>query len=109
LEEKKDMKKRLVYAFALVLGATTLGSIGSLRAAVRTQNVNIPYQFHVEKKALPSGEYRLEQEVGSEIATLINVKTGERIRVMRPAWRRMDGKVLFTLVPGRDGYTLKVS
>jgi hypothetical protein len=104
------MKKRLVYALALALGAATLSSVNSLRAeTTRTQPVNIPYDFHVAKKAMPSGTYRLDQEFGAEIATLVNMKTGERVRVIRSNATRTSGKALFKLIPDKDGYRLKVS
>jgi hypothetical protein len=104
------MTNKLVYALALAFGAATLGSVNSLRAeTTRTQPVNIPFDFHVAKKAMPSGSYRLEQDFGTEIATLVNVKTGQRIRIMRSSARRAAGKAIFQLIPDRDGYRLKVS
>lgn len=104
------MKKTIVYAFALALGATTLGSVSSLKAEVnRSKAVTIPFQFNVDKKQLPSGEYLVEQEAGTEIATLVNTKTGDRVRVMRPASRRKAGKTVLTFVPGKNGVALKVS
>lgn len=103
------MKKRLVYAFALALGATTLGSVSPLKAEIRTKAVAIPFQFHVYKKIMPSGEYRIEQETGTDIATLVNTKTGARVRVMRPAAQRTEGKAILTFVPGKNGVSLRVS
>jgi hypothetical protein len=104
------MKKRLVYAFALALGAMTLGSVSSLKADIsRTKAVTIPFEFRVDKKAMPSGEYRIEQEIGTEIATLVNTKTGARVRVLRPSSQRQYGKAILTFVPGKGGMSLKVS
>ncbi len=104
------MKKRIVYAIALALGATTLGSVSSLKAEInRSNGVTIPYDFRVDKKKMPSGEYFVEQEVGTEVATLVNSKTGERVRVMRPSARRKAGKTVLTLVPGKNGVSLRVS
>ena len=101
--------KRLVYAFALALGVATLGSVNLLKADInRTQPVTIPFQFHVQNKTLPSGEYRIEQEVGTEIATLVNTKTGQRVRVLRPAAMRTQGKAILNFVPVKDGYKLTI-
>lgn len=102
------MKKNFVFAFALMLGAATLG-VNSLRAEGRAWDVNIPHQFRVQNLTLPSGSYRLIQPVGSDIAILLNKKTGHEIRLLRPASVQVPGKVLFTLIPDKDGYRLKVS
>jgi hypothetical protein len=104
------MKNKMIYAFALALAATTLGSVSSLKAEInRTKAVIIPFQFQVDKKTMPSGEYCVEQEAGTEVATLVNTKTGARVRVLRPAARRKEGKTVLTFVPGKNGVSLKVS
>lgn len=104
------MKKRLVYALAIAFGVTGLGTISSLNAAVtRVANVTIPHEFHVSKRVMPGGEYRLEQEAGSSIVTLVNLKTGKQVHLLRSTAPRPDGKESITLVPDKGGYTLKVS
>jgi hypothetical protein len=75
----------------------------------RTQPVTIPFQFHVNNKTLPSGEYRIEQEAGTGIAILLNLKTRERVRVLRSAATRPEGKAILTFVPDKHGYALKIS
>jgi hypothetical protein len=102
--------KKLFCVCALVLGATAFGSISSLQAAYcRTAKVNIPYQFRVSNVVMPGGEYRLMQEVGSEIATLINVNTGKRVQLLRPSTAQVPGKAFFKLVREKDGFHLKIS
>ena len=97
------MKKRIAYAFTLMLGVAALGF-----GEGRVWNVTIPYQFHIDKKTLPAGEYQLEQSTGSDIATLINLKTREKVQMIRPMTIQVPGKAYFTLVPDKDGYRLKV-
>lgn len=58
------------------------------------QPVNTPFNFHVSNKSLPSGTYRLDQEFGSEVATLTSLKSGERVRLVRSNATREAGKVI---------------
>jgi hypothetical protein len=81
------------------LGAAALCSTGSLQATeLCSERLTIPFAFQADKTVLPSGTYRVEQDFGSALLTLVNVKTGQRIQVIRHEPPRQDGKLRLTFV-----------
>jgi hypothetical protein len=72
---------------ALALSALTLHA-----AAVKSETFAIPFEFHVQKQIMPAGEYRVQQATGSDIAILVNTRTGKRVEILRPANTHEEGK-----------------
>lgn len=58
-------------------------SAAILMAAPPRTATQVPFPFAVEDKVLPAGEYRVEQQPSSVSVSLINTKTGERVRLTR--------------------------
>ena len=40
-----------------------------------SRNIKVPFAFTVGKVTLPAGEYRVRQEPGKEIVSIVNVQT----------------------------------
>ena len=68
---------------AAVCLAALLGT-GALAASRRTEPVDIPFDFKVNHKLLPAGTYRLQRGPADGFTELVNVKTGERVHLLRP-------------------------
>lgn len=101
------MIKRLVCSSALLLGAAAVSFTGSLQATeLCSERVTIPFTFQADKVVLPSGTYRVEQDFGSPLITLVNVETGQRIQVIRREPARHDGKLKLTFV--HEGQTARL-
>ena len=105
------MTKKAICTFALALGLTAMFATGSLSAqqaaAMNSDKILIPFAFHVEKVAMPAGEYRLEQVFGKEIVTLINLQTGHRVQLLRSVSTSTPGKSKLLFESGPHGYWLK--
>jgi hypothetical protein len=85
-------------------------SIGSLHASVqRVTNVSIPFEFQASGARLPAGDYCIEQEACTEIATIINVKSGQRVRILSPNSLRNDGRGSMQFVPAGATFKLKIN
>jgi hypothetical protein len=105
------MTKKAICTFALALGFTAMVATSSLSAqqapGENSNSISIPFAFHVEKVAMPAGEYRLERIFGKEIVTLVNLRTGQRVQVLRPDATSVPGKSRLTFETGPGGYSLK--
>jgi hypothetical protein len=104
------MTKKAIYSFVLALGLTAMFATSSLSAqdiGMSSQKVSIPFAFHVEKVALPAGEYRIERAFGKEIVTLVNLQTGQRVQILWPDATRTPGKAKLVFETGPQGYSLK--
>jgi hypothetical protein len=106
---RKKMTKKAIGMFALALGLTAMFATSSLSAqeSVYSNKVAIPFAFHVEKVALPAGEYRIERVFGKEIVTLVNLQTGQRVQILWPEATRTPGKSKLVFETGPQGYSLK--
>jgi hypothetical protein len=102
------MNSKLVRTFALALGSAAIMFTGSAQAATRTSSVSVPFQFEVNHKMMPAGEYRVEQDWGTDIASVVNVNTGQRVQVLRPASRRIEGRARFEFTRTDAGYKLRL-
>ena len=82
---------------------------GALHAStIKSENIAIPFEFRVQHhKMMPAGEYRVEQEQGSDIASLVNTKTGERIQFLRPATTHKEGHARLVFEDNANGHVLK--
>jgi hypothetical protein len=103
------MIQKAIRVFALVSGAAvTLSGIALQASTVKTEKFEIPFAFQVQNhKTLPAGEYRVEREQGSEIETLVNTKTGERVNFLLPAGTHKDGKAHLVFENTAGGHLLK--
>jgi hypothetical protein len=79
------MKNRIYRTLALGFGLTAIFATSGLNASVfYSATVTIPFEFKAGKHLYSAGEYRVEQEFGKDIAYVVNVKTGQRVQLMRP-------------------------
>ena len=106
------MTKKAIRVFTLALGLTAMFATSRLSAQQVTlgessQKVSIPFAFHVEKVALPAGEYRIERAFGKEIVTLVNLQTSQRVQILWPEASRTPGKMKLVFESGPRGYALK--
>jgi hypothetical protein len=103
------MTKKAICTFAMALGLTAMFATSSLsaQAAMNSKKISIPFAFHVDKVAMPAGEYRLEQEFGKEIVTLVNLQTGQRVQLLRHEAASTPGKSKLFFETGPQGYSLK--
>jgi hypothetical protein len=102
------MKKNAVRVFALFPGAALLMA-GALQASTITSDkVEIPFQFSVQHhKTMPAGEYQVVQQSGTDLATLVNTKTGERVELLRPQTTHQAGKTHLVFENTSQGRNLK--
>jgi hypothetical protein len=103
------ISSKAIRTFALVLGSAALYSGSQLQAATRrSESVTVPFAFQVQNTTLPAGQYRVEQQFGTEIASIVNVKTRRSVQILRPATSRVDGSTELTFVQDQNGYRVKV-
>lgn len=102
------MVQKAIRAFALVPCAALLLS-GVLQAStLKSEKVEIPFAFSVQHhKVMPAGVYQLEQASGSEIATLVNTTTGDRVELLRPQATHEQGKAKLVFESNAQGHELK--
>jgi hypothetical protein len=91
---------------ALALGAIAMTATSLNAAGYEATKVSIPFSFRVAKKTLPPGNYRIDQEYGTEIATLTNLQTAERVKVLRSNSVHERGTVRLIFHSDANGYTL---
>jgi hypothetical protein len=103
------MTKKAICTFALALGLTATFATSSLSAqqGMNSDTISIPFAFHVDKVAMPAGEYRLERVFGKAIVTLVNLHTGQRVQLLRSEATATPGKSKLTFETGPGGYSLK--
>jgi hypothetical protein len=70
--------KKLLLGLVSVFAAGILSAAGSL-----TQHIVVPFEFKVDKVSLPAGEYRIEQDYGQYMVSVVNLNTGRRVQVLR--------------------------
>jgi hypothetical protein len=86
------MKNRFYRTLALGMGLTAIFATSGLHATMfYTEKVNIPFEFKVGKRVYEAGTYRVEQSFGSDIAVLVNLKTGHRVQMLVPITTRTEG------------------
>ena len=100
--------KNLFRTCAAGVGIAALFTASALNAAsFRSEIVNIPFAFNVEKVALPAGQYRVDQTIGSELTFLTNVNTSQRVQILGNGSSRVEGKVKLVFEKNSGGYVLK--
>ncbi len=80
-------------------------TIGCLQAGNhQTEKFNVPFDFQVNNMTLPAGDYRVQQDFGSDVALLVNTRTGQRVHIIH----RMTGsKARLTFSQSASTHTLK--
>jgi hypothetical protein len=73
----------------------------------QTEKVEIPFNFQVQRTTMPAGEYRVQQSFGSDIAFLVNVKTGQQVQVLRNTGAHKDGRAKLVFENTAGGRVLK--
>ena len=92
------MINRTLRAFALLpCAALILGASALQASTVKSDRFEIPFAFQVQHKTLPAGEYQVQQAADSELAVLVNRKTGESFRFIRPRPMPADKEGKFRL------------
>jgi hypothetical protein len=101
------VKKAIRVSALAACAALVMG--GVLQAStLKSEKVEIPFAFSVQnQKTLPPGLYQVEQELGSEIASLVNTKTGERVNFLRPDTTHEKGKAHLVFENTARGHALK--
>jgi hypothetical protein len=103
--------KNFFRSLSVGLGLSAIFAASNLNAAgYVTENIAIPFEFKVDKLTLPAGEYRVEQDFGKYLVSIVNLKTGHRVQVLRDNSHRVSGRAKLIFEPTGAGYKLaKVS
>src|SRR3954447_9940707 len=89
------------------LGLAAFFAPGNLNATgYVTENIAIPFEFKVDKLTLPAGEYRVEQDFGKYLVSIVNLKTGRRVQVLRDNGNHVAGRAKLIFEPTGAGYKL---
>src|SRR5215469_1778204 len=100
--------KNVFRTCAVGVGIAAMMTASALNAATfQTEKVEIPFAFHVSKTALPAGEYRIQQNFGSDVAYLVNLKTGQQVQVLRSVGAKKDGRAKLVFENTENGRVLK--
>ena len=102
------MTQRTLRAFALLpCAALILGASAMQASAVKSDRFEIPFEFKVQHKTLPAGEYEVRQGADSNFAILVNRHTGERVQVLRSRNTHEEGKARLIFENSENGHLLK--
>jgi hypothetical protein len=102
------MVQRSIRVSAWLPGAALLlGALALQASTVQSEKFQIPFEFQVQHKTLPAGQYQVQQATGSDLAFLVNSKTGERIEFLRPSTTREEGKTRLVFENTENGHALK--
>jgi hypothetical protein len=100
--------KNVFRTCAAGVGIAAMVTASALNASTfRTEKIEIPFAFQVSKITLPAGEYRVQQSFGSDIAFLVNVKTGQQVQVLRTVGSRGDDRAKLVFENTERGRVLK--
>jgi hypothetical protein len=92
---------------SLSIGVAAWFAAGNLNAAgYVTENIAIPFEFKVDKLTLPAGEYRVEQDFGKYLVSIVNINTGRRIQMLRDNANHQSGRAKLVFEPTGQGYKL---
>ena len=95
-------------AFALLPCAALIPGASAMQAsAVKLDRFEIPFEFKVQHKTLPAGQYEVQQGADSNFAILVNRHTGERVQFLRPSNTRQEGKARLIFENNENGHSLK--
>jgi hypothetical protein len=89
------------------LGLSAIFASSSLNAATFvSENIAIPFDFKVDTMTLPAGEYQVQQDFGRYLVSLVNVKTGRKVQVLRDSGAQREGRAKLIFEPTGQGYKL---
>jgi hypothetical protein len=104
------MFQRTIRSLALLSVAAVVSGACALEAAItQTDKFDIPFAFQLQNKhkPMPAGEYRIEQQFGSSLAVLVNIKTGERAQILRSDSIRSNGKARLVFETRNNVHSLR--
>ena len=64
--------------------AAMLGASALQAASRRSVPIDIPFAFKASNQMMPVGTYTVRRGTAEGFATLVNVKTGQRVQVLSP-------------------------
>ena len=100
--------KNVFRTCAVGVGIAAMMTASALNATTfQSEKVEIPFAFQVSKTMLPAGEYRIQQSFGSDIAYLVNLKTGQQVQVLRSVGGKRDGRARLVFESGSGVRVLK--
>jgi hypothetical protein len=100
--------KNVFRTCAVGVGIAAMMTASALNAtSFQTEKIDIPFSFQVSKTTLPAGEYRVHQNFGSDIAYLVNLKTGQQVQVLRSVGMKQDGRARLVFENTEKGRVLK--
>jgi len=97
--------KKLLIAGVICASALLNGVVCS--AAIYGEVVNIPFDFKVDNRTMPAGEYRLQGGHFSMVTYLINAQTGRQVQLLRQPEDSPNGKSHLYFTQTGDQYVLK--
>jgi hypothetical protein len=101
------MMKNFFRNISMGLGlAAIFAPINVNAAEYVSENIAVPFDFRVDKMTLPAGEYRVEQEFGKYIVSIVNVKNGHRVQFLRDMAQPTPGRAKLVFAPTGQGYKL---
>jgi hypothetical protein len=98
--------KNFFRSLSVGLGLSAIFAASSLNStSFVSENIAVPFDFKVDKQTLPAGEYRVRQDFGRYLVSLVNVKTGRSVQVLRDAGYP-DSRAKLIFEPTGQGYKL---
>jgi hypothetical protein len=102
------IQKRIRALAWLSCGALIVGGCALQASTLQSEKFEIPFEFHVQKKTLPSGQYQVRRDAASSpFVFLVNTRTGERVALLSPTYARDETKTRLIFENGQNGHTLK--
>ena len=97
----KNILRSLSLGLTAFFAGSTLNATGYV-----TETIAIPFEFKVDKMTMPAGDYRVEQDFGKYLVSIVNLKTGRRVQVLRDNANRQDGRAKLIFEPTGQGFKL---
>jgi hypothetical protein len=98
-------RMRIVILRWLVPAMVTASALNA--TTFQTEKVAIPFSFQVSKTTMPAGDYRVQENFGSDIAYLVNLKTGQQVQVLRNTGEKKEGRAKLVFQNTATGHVLK--
>ena len=91
----------------LAIGVAAWALPGAVNAAdVASKTVAVPFAFKVDHMTFPAGPYRVEQNFGKPVMSLVNLETGRRALIVRENVNVPGRNMTLTFERTEDGYKL---
>jgi len=99
--------KKFFRSLSVGLGLSAMFAASNLNATgYVTESIAIPFEFKVDKMTMPAGDYRVEQDFGKYLVSIVNLKTGHRVQVLRDYGNHVAGRSKLIFEPTGAGYKL---